>query len=202
MGRTKYEIPDRPFITTDYMRKRYGKFDPNVFKRWEKDEKVEKIRNGLYLNDDFELRGDMDRFLIAQKMYQPSYVSLHSALGYYGIIPEYVYHVTSISTRKTKDFEYDGANYSYRQVNSAYFFGYETLEWRGEYLQIATREKALLDLAYLEPNFSDPDWLIEMRFDEDEINALDWTRMLMYGNLIESQTVLNRITLLLDTYAI
>lgn len=200
---SKYEVPtDRAFITTDYMRKRYGDYDPNVFKRWQKKGLVEKVRNGLYLNGEWDIRGDLDRFLVAQKIYQPSYISLYSALGYYGIIPEYVYDVTCVSTRKTETFEYDRTIYSYRQVNTSYFFGYEPIEWRGEQLYMATKEKALLDLAYLEPNFSDPNWLLEMRFDEEEIRGLDWVRMLLYRDLIESQTVLNRITLLLETYEI
>ncbi|MEL6273694.1 MAG: hypothetical protein AAFU03_01140 [Bacteroidota bacterium] len=41
-----YVLPkDRTFITPDYMRKRYGKYDPNIFRRWVEQGKVEKVRS-------------------------------------------------------------------------------------------------------------------------------------------------------------
>ena len=46
---TKYELPtDREFITTDYMRKKYGKYDPNIFQRWAQQGKVKKVKNGIH----------------------------------------------------------------------------------------------------------------------------------------------------------
>ena len=63
------------FITPLQLRKRYGKYDPNVFKRWQEEGKVEKIRNGLYLNNDYELHSNTDRYKIAYELYSPSYVS-------------------------------------------------------------------------------------------------------------------------------
>jgi predicted transcriptional regulator of viral defense system len=48
---------------------------------------------------------EMVLFMVANKIYEPSYVSLESALAYYKIIPETVLGVTSISSRKTKQHE-------------------------------------------------------------------------------------------------
>ena len=80
-------------------------------------------------------------------------------------------------------------------------FGFEVYEWRNGYYALATPEKALLDLAYLEPLFSDPNWLEEMRFDPILLaEDIDWIRMFTYADAFESQTMKNRITLLLEVY--
>ncbi len=93
------EVPaGKIFITPADLRKRYGDFDPAIFTRWQEEGKVDKIRDGLYLSGEFELRGDLDRFVIAEELYSPSYISLHSALRYYNFIPETVYQVTSVTS--------------------------------------------------------------------------------------------------------
>ncbi len=66
---------------------------------------------------------------------------------------------------------------------------------------MASPEKALLDLAWFEPQFADPEWLDEMRFDVDEMNEqLDWTTMLLYGEQMQSKEMMLRITSFLDVY--
>lgn len=199
---TKYKIPkDRIFITTDYMRKRYGRFDPNVFKRWEAKGEVEKVRNGLYLKGSYKPFHDVDYFSIANEMYQPSYISTISALRYWNLIPETVYTVSSVTTRKTKSFEYRSTQFTYQRIKPSLFFGYEVVKWKGMPYRIAKPEKALLDLAYLEPLFSDPDWLEEMRFDYHELKeGLDWTTMFLFAHQMDSDTVFKRIGLLHEIY--
>lgn len=203
MGRNKYEIPDYPFITTDYMRKRYGRFDPNVFKRWERGNKVQKIRNGLYHNEAYEIIGSVGMFSIANQIYDPSYVSTISALRYWNLIPETVYSVSSVTTKKTQQFEYNSTRFNYQTISPKLFFGYEVVKWSGLPYRIATKEKALLDLAYLEPLFKDPDWLYEMRFDSDVLhNELDWYLMFAYADQMGSKRVFNNITKLLEVYEV
>ena len=198
-----YETPRTLFFTPHDLTNAYGKYDPNVFKRWVQQGRAKKLRNGLYLSDPSFIRSEIDMFAVANHLHAPSYVSLHSALSYYSLIPEYVFEVTSITTRKTKAFQVDDVRYRYRTIKPSLFFGYEKVQWRGRTYNIATREKAILDLAYLEPQFSDPDWLLGMRFDEDELaGGLNWERMWKYGLAMNSQTIMNRITLLYDTYDI
>lgn len=198
---SKITLPkDRIFITPSLLRVRYGgDFDPNVFKRWQDTGEIVKIRNGLYARTDFEMRGDLDRFLVAKNLYEPSYVSLHSALKYYNIIPESVYTVTSLTTRKTQEFSFNHTTYSFQKLKQKLFFGFSPVEWRGETFLMASPEKALLDLAYFEPRFSDPDWLEEMRFDPMELrDLLRWEYMFLHAMVFDSRTVYLRITALLN----
>lgn len=189
------------FITTDYMRKRYGRYDPNVFKRWEQAGEVEKVRNGLYRSNEQSIESDLDRFVIAGQLQYPSYVSLHSALYFYNVIPEYVFDVTCVTTKKTNAFVYRDANYGFQHLKKPLYFGFRSFSWKGEEYRIATIEKALLDFAYLEPAFGDPDWLAEMRFDEDVLrDEVDWMKAYMYGAEMNSEATMIRMAKLLETY--
>jgi len=84
-------------------------------------------------------------FEIANHVYTPSYISLESALTFYGIIPEFTYGVTSLTTRKSKRMMVLGKEFEYIHISNRYFFDYEK---RGNFW-IATPEKALIDTFYL-----------------------------------------------------
>lgn len=196
-------VPDKLFITPNDLRKRYGTFDPNIFSRWQKAGKVEKLRNALYRNSSLPIRGEMDRFLISNWLYTPSYVSLYSALRFHDIIPESVARVTAVSSLKTMRFLYKNTAYTYNRLHPKLFFGFDYHFWQNHACLIATPEKALLDLAYLEPLFSDPNWLEEMRFDEHAIREeLNWDNMMLFAHSMQSPTVEKRIGLLLHVYDI
>ena len=52
----------------------------------------------------------------ASQIYKPSYISLHSALCFNGMIPEEVVHLTSVTTRWTANFENAVGTFSYDLV--------------------------------------------------------------------------------------
>ncbi|MEO0733515.1 MAG: hypothetical protein AAFZ52_11810 [Bacteroidota bacterium] len=202
---SKYVFPEeKTFIRPVDMRKRYGAgYDPNVFRRWAAAGRLRKLRNGLYINADWFPESEVDTFTLANQIYEPSYVSLLSALHYYSLIPEHVFEVTSVTTRKTKEFQDRKKRFRYQKIKSSLFFGMDVVPWKGMSYAIAQPEKALLDLAYLEPNFSDPDWLEEMRFDywglKEDIN---WGNMFLFAHQMNSKVVYKRIALLLEVYDI
>jgi predicted transcriptional regulator of viral defense system len=199
-----FPVPDddQIFITPADIRKRYGNFSPNIFKHWQDNQLARKLRNGLYLNDAFEVKTTVDEYMIANELYEPSYVSLHSALNYYGLIPEFVIEVISVTTKKTKFIQQGHARYRYHTLKPELFWGYENVPWHGGYYSIAYPEKALLDLAYLEPLFSDRDWIEEMRFDPWGIKEdLNWDRMMLFAYQMKSEVVMKRIALLLEVFA-
>ena len=108
------------------------------------------------------------RTYFAAKIYNPSYISLHSALSFYGLIPESVVQITSVTSLKTAWFKNPFARYSYRSVRKDLMFGYIPLPLTdGRTTQYATREKALLDLLYLYPFYKTESALTDLRLDED-----------------------------------
>ncbi|NBC05807.1 MAG: hypothetical protein GVY26_01285 [Bacteroidetes bacterium] len=201
---SKYELPkDRTLITTDYMRKKYGKYDPNIFRRWVDQGKVEKVRNGVYRFSDSVLESDWDRYVIANALQYPSYVSLHSALYFYNLIPEYVFNVSSVSTKKTQFYTFRDTRYTFQQLKPSLYFGYRVFSWKGNQFRIALLEKAILDLAYLEPLFVDPSWLEEMRFDEDVLrDEVDWAIVSSFARKMDAPSIYKKINTLRSTYSL
>ncbi len=108
--------------------------------------KIQRIRRGIY-----SFTGEnIDPFSIANTIYNPSYISLETALSFYGLIPEVVYSVTSITTKATREFVFNDINYSYQSIKMAAFTGYVPLDKNNTKVLIATPEKALADYYYFQ----------------------------------------------------
>jgi predicted transcriptional regulator of viral defense system len=104
----------------------------------------------LYILSDF--KNEIDSMKVASKIYFPSYVSLETVLGYYGIIPEAVFTTTSVTTRKTKEFKTPLGNFSYQKIKKEAFGGFETRKQGKVTFNLALPEKALVDFFYLNRN--------------------------------------------------
>ena len=85
-------------------------------------------------------------FLVANFLYSPSYVSLESALSYYGLIDQFPYQITSVTFKKNKTIETENKKFVYNHVKGAFFVDYKKTQ--EEYL-IASPQKAVFDLIYL-----------------------------------------------------
>ena len=93
---------------------------------------------------------NIDEFVLANKLYSPSYVSLESALNNYGLIPDVAASVTSVSPITSKKFSTPKGTFLYSKINKNLFFGFENkTDENGNYYQIALPEKALLDYIYI-----------------------------------------------------
>lgn len=112
-------------------------------------------------------------FAAANKLYAPSYISLESALAYYHVIPESVLGVTSVSSRKTKQFESAWGTFSYRSVKPMYMFGYEVVETNRRWnFTFARLEKAVLDYLYLNPHIKTVEDFEGLRWDREALAAI------------------------------
>mgnify|MGYP001615597794 FL=1 len=103
-----------------------------------------RLKNGLYM-----LKTDpASEMEIANKLYQPSYLSFEYVLADYGIIPEMPYAVTSATTKPTRIFTHNGKAYTYQCLKPATFTGYQPVKPVDRVIFIATPEKALADYLY------------------------------------------------------
>lgn len=85
-------------------------------------------------------------FLIANFLYQPSYVSFESALHFHGVLPQVPYEITSATTKKPVEKTTGERVFRYNRIQRSLYWGYtKTVD---EFL-VADPEKALLDLFYL-----------------------------------------------------
>lgn len=105
---------------------------------------IARVKRGLYAFLD-ALPPEM---YLANKIYEPSYVSLEFALSYHRVILENVYEITSVTPKATRRFEKLGKIYSYRRIKKSAFAGYATEKQKGFSFQIADPEKAFVDTNY------------------------------------------------------
>ena len=143
--------------------------------------KLLQLKRGLYVVSPQISDRQLSLELVANHMYGPSYVSLHYALRHYGLIPERVSMITSVTTRHTRSFQNELALFSYRGVGDDYFpIGVRSQEEDGISYLIATPEKALCDMVMHEryvpaqsvsalATFFEED----MRIDLDDLRQLD-----------------------------
>lgn len=114
--------------------------------RFEKRGLLKRIKRGFYCFDERQI----DELVLANQLYQPSYVSLETALNFYGLIPDVSQMVTSVTLTTTKRVVTEFGSFSYTKIKPELFFGFRKLEssGRGVFFQIAEKEKALLDYFY------------------------------------------------------
>jgi predicted transcriptional regulator of viral defense system len=133
-------------------------------------------------------------FLRQMNLYSPSYVSLESALSWYGFIPEGVFQVTSCSSRKTQSFDTPLGSFSYRHIKPALFFGYQLEEWNKHHFAIAEPEKTVIDYLYLHHEIREPDDFESLRWNSTEMNnSLSMEKIDTYSSHIGSNALLKRL---------
>lgn len=132
--------------------------------RWVKKGKVLRLGKGIYTLGEPYRRIKTERFLIANRLKSGSYVSLQSALSLYGMIPEFVPVITSVTTGRAGRIENVLGSFEYRHISRQFFWGYRLLELSsGQQAYVAVPEKALLDLIYLTAGGETKEYLEELR---------------------------------------
>ena len=145
-------------------------FDHRRLVEWQAKGYIRKIIRGFYMFADTPVDENI-RFETANKVYAPSYISLESALAHYNFIPESIYAVTSISTRRTTVFDTGSGIFSYRSVKPSLFFGDVVLNLTGRPIRMASPEKAALDYLYLHTDVDSLDAAQSLRWNPTEFNA-------------------------------
>mgnify|MGYP001575531160 CR=1 FL=1 len=137
---------------------------------------ITRVKRGLYVFPD----ALPPELFIANKLYEPSYVSLEFALSYHRVIPETVYEITSVGPKATRRFESLNKTYSYRRITKKAFTGYTAQKQKGFSFVIADAEKAFVDALHY--RLLDGRKPIN-RFDKSKINP---TRALKYAGLFRN----------------
>ena len=106
-----------------------------------------RVKKGLYIFGDEYRRKPYSREILANLIYGPSYISLDYALQHYGLIPERVEAVTSVTTGRARKFATPVGFFSYRMIPlEAFRVGMDQVETGdGRTFLMATPEKSLAD---------------------------------------------------------
>ena len=162
--------------------------------REERDGNLIKLKRGLYATEDVK-----NPLVVANYIFAPSYISFETALAYYNMIPERVYLIKSATYKKNKTKVYENklGRFMYEDVSKQVFaYGVDIIEIEGFKVQIASREKALLDMIASVPprsNIKEVEELLfdDLRISEDVYSQLDMNKMYELAQLYKSTTIKN-----------
>lgn len=123
-----------------------------------------------------------ESFLVANHLWGPSYVSLETALSYWGCIPERVFEISSVTIKKSKTYKTPVGRFSYFHTPLPYYaFGVKSIRLTArQTVLIASPEKALCDKivltsgVFLRSIRSTEEFLREdLRIDEEALSKLN-----------------------------
>ena len=140
-----------------------------------------RLKRGLYVVSPEFSGKELSVGLIANHLYGPSYVSLHWALSWYGLIPERIDTITSITTRHTREFMNTLGCFTFRGVSKEYFsIGIKSQEDAGIHFLLASPEKAICDMLMQEKHVPEQSvssletyFEEDMRIDLDDLRQMD-----------------------------
>lgn len=121
-------------------------------KYWTKNELIIPLKKGKYiLKSRFDKEENKDLYLeyLANKIYEPSYISGEYVMGKYNLLTEAVYGISSVTRRKTKTFDNKLGRFNYYSLSSRLFFGFEIIKFYSASIMVAKKPKAVFDYLYL-----------------------------------------------------
>ena len=175
------------------IRKIDAAFDLRRLNEWQAKGYIKMLRRGHYVFSGIEIN-DPVLFLLANKIYAPSYVSLEMALAYYNLIPEAVYGITSVASRKTNYFKTDFGEFLYRHIKPQLMFGYKLIGYQGKIFKLAEPEKAVLDFFYLNTHIEAKEDFEGLRFNSEEfVENSDKNKFKDYLSAFENKKLAQRV---------
>lgn len=133
----------------------------------ERDKQIIRLKRGLYVCSPEVTGKTLSTELIANHLYMPSYVSMSSALRYYGLIPEAVYTKQSMALKHSKDFDTPLGRFEYTHISrEAFSVGLTMVRKEDFAFVMATPEKALCDLIANSPQ-------VNLRYKKDVESYLE-----------------------------
>jgi predicted transcriptional regulator of viral defense system len=201
--------PFRVFSTTD-VEKQFPSMNLMNLVRWQKKGYISKLRNSWYAFNDAESHENIE-WLAANLIYAPSYVSLHTALSWYNLIPEMIATTTSVTTRKTNKFSTPLGDFDYHRIKPELFgFGYvmENIDVFGNERRmsrktmVATPQKAILDFFYINSSYNSEKDMEDLRMNDTELANFINDEFYKLLRRYDSMALERRIRLMIKTYSL
>jgi len=192
-------VKDLPAFNLNDVRK----FDPDFHRQqlsdWLDRGYIQPLAGGFYKLADVQV-DEGYLFMLANRIYKPSYISRESALAYYLVIPESVLGMTSVSSRKTKQFESKWGRFIYSSIKPVLMFGYQVVEQdKMIKYKIASLEKAVLDYLYWNKRIDSIDDFAGLRWNRQELLGLeDNPTFKKYLKIFDNKALDRRVDLLME----
>lgn len=162
---------------------------------------IVRIKKGLYCFGELFRKEHINPEYLANLIYGPSYISAEYALSHYGLIPERVETITSVTTRRSRNFDTPVGVFSYTMLKPSRYAVGAVFETVGKipYLT-ASPEKALVDKVWSDKRFNGrriidfDDYLSDdLRIDRGDLSKLDHDRLLAISKAYDSAKINNLV---------
>jgi len=169
---------------------------PYQLSKWVKDGKLKRLAGGFYLFAKAEVSIEH----LANQLREPSYISLEYALYFYNLTVDIPFHVTSVTTRGTRNISTSSGMFFYHHIKPMLFDGFVMKQVGekdeiGKRFFIATPEKALIDLFYFNPKkYNSKSDFEEARCHEEDLKGkIAWDKMIRLAGLFGNKALVERL---------
>lgn len=165
-----WQIEDRKYLKT------------KVY-RLVKNKQLLRIRKGIFVLDE-----NYNRYELANKLVNPSYVSLQTILANEGIIFQYDSTIYSVS-RINREIKVKNLKFIYRKIKDDILLNSEGININADF-SVASKERALLDLLYLEKDYY-----------FDNLKDINWQDIFDLVLIYQNKNLMKRLKLLKEDNA-
>lgn len=145
----------------------YLKSGAQKIRQLEQKKEIIRLKRGLYVCHPDVTGRALSTELIANHLYAPSYISMSSALRYYGLIPESVYTLQSMTLKCSRSFDTPVGQFAYFHMQrEAFSVGISSIQQDHYAFLMATPEKALCDLIAQSPH-------VNLRYQKEAVAYLE-----------------------------
>lgn len=162
--------------------------DKNI-NRWLKQGVLILLKKGFYVTNEYYLslkeKGVYREFL-ANKLREPSYLSLEYVLQKHGVLTEVIYAYTSVTLKSKRIYDNKLGNFCYHNIKKDLFTGFTLKDHNGFEIREATLAKALFDYLYfrlLRLHDISSELLMSYRFNLDSLSHKDFRELDSYCQL-------------------
>jgi predicted transcriptional regulator of viral defense system len=204
----EFEVKLRPFrvFSVQDVKKQFPSMNLMNLVRWQDKGYILKLRNRWYAFNDAESSENVE-WLAANLIYSPSYVSLHTALSWYNLIPEMIATTTSVTTRKTNKLSTPLGSFDYHSMKPDLFgfgFIFENMDSSGNRtsrkIMAATPQKAILDFFYINSYYNTEKEIENLRLNKTELANIINPEFYQYLGKYQSQALDRRIRKMIKLY--
>ena len=147
------------------------------------------LKKGMYVSSPFYELADKELYAqyLANRLRQPSYLSLEYVLAKEGLIPESVYSLTSVTLKTPRAYTNFIGNFTYRNIQKKLFCGYGVKMWQGKKIYLASKAKALFDYFYLNQAADPGRAVTDARINREGLTVKDLAELAEYTDLAKSR---------------
>jgi predicted transcriptional regulator of viral defense system len=149
-----------------------------------------RIKRGLYLVV-AELSalgiGNTSHLLISNALNSESYISFASALNFHGMFDQLTKTVDSITCKTARNYRFQTMEFRFFKIKKELYFGFTQERVEGKLVNIAEKEKVILDYLYLRKNAAALSLILEKL--REHKSDLNFSKMVDYAKAYNLTTI-------------